>query len=220
MDFDRACRAIEEQSRRIAEMLREARDPSVHAVGEWSLNELAAHLAAMGELQERYAAGEGSPVRSIDGLADFNDERLRSYVDEELGVLADILERGTKAAVEQLRADGPDRVLPWIAGIEITAASLASVIVGELLVHGYDIARAVGLPWRIERDDALLVFDGVVELMPHYVDSQAARGLTATLELRMRRGPSRHLVFRNGGLTVEDATLARRVDCHISADPV
>ncbi|MGH2694039.1 MAG: maleylpyruvate isomerase family mycothiol-dependent enzyme [Actinomycetota bacterium] len=219
MDFDRVCSVIDELSARVAGMIRTAPDPSAPAVGEWSLEELAAHLAAMSELQRAYAAGEGSPVASFDGLAAFNEERLREYVSDGLPALADRIEAGMKQTVEELRGAGADRVVPWIAGLEITTGELAGVIVGEFLVHGHDVARAVGAPWRIDPAHANVVFEAVAPLMPRYVDEEAARGFSGVFDLRMRGGSRRHLVFENGGLTIEEPG-ARRVDCHISADPV
>jgi uncharacterized protein (TIGR03083 family) len=218
MEFDRVCGVIDELSARVAGMIRAAPDPSAPAVGEWSLKEVAAHLASMGELYRRYAAGEGSPVRSFEGIAAFNEERLRGLAAKELPSLADRIEGGMKEAVEELRGAGADRVVPWIAGLEITTGELAGFIIGEFLVHGYDVARAVGEPWRIDPAHATIVFDAAVPLMPHYVDDEAARGFSAVFDLRMRGGPRRLLVFDDGRLSVEEPD-GRRVDCRISADP-
>lgn len=218
MEFDRICSVIDELSARVAGMIRSAPDPSAPAVGEWSLKEVAAHLAGMGGLYRSYAAGEGSPVRSFEGIAAFNEERLRGHADEGLAQLADGLEGGMKETVEELRGAGGERVVPWIAGIETTTGQLAGLIVGELLVHGHDVARAVGAPWRIDPAHANAVFEAAAPILPHYVDEEAARGFSGVFDLRMRGGSRRHLVFENGHLSVEQPG-TRRVDCHISADP-
>jgi uncharacterized protein (TIGR03083 family) len=218
MEFDQICSVIDELSGRVAGMIRSAPDPSAPAVGEWRLRELAAHLAAMAGLQRSYAAGEGSPVQSFEGIAAFNEERLRGYAAEELAAQSDRIEGGMKETVEELRGAGAERVVPWIGGIEITTGDLAGVILGELLVHGHDVARAVGEPWRIDPAHANVVFDAVTPILPHYVDDEAARGFSGVFDLRMRGGSRRHLVFANGRLSIEEPG-GRPVDCHISADP-
>jgi uncharacterized protein (TIGR03083 family) len=218
MEFDRICSVIDELSARVAGMIRAAPDPSAPAVGEWSLKELAAHLAAMAGLQRSYAAGEGSPVRSFEGIAAFNEERLRGHAAEELPQLADRIEGGMKETVEELRGAGAERVVPWIGGVQITTGDLAGIILGELLVHGHDVARAAGGSWSIDPAHANVVFEAVAPLMPHYVDEDEARGFSGTFDVRMRGGPRRLLVFDDGRLSIEEPD-GRSVDCHISADP-
>jgi len=39
------------------------------------------------------------------------------------------------------------------------------VHLGELLVHGWDIASTLGQPWVIERDEANLVARGVIPVL-------------------------------------------------------
>jgi uncharacterized protein (TIGR03083 family) len=210
---------IEELVPPLASMIRSAPDPRVNAVGSWNLQELAAHLVASAEDSVRYIGGEGSPVQTIDAISGHSEERLAAYVNESLPELSDRLEINHKQLVEELRtADWSQRV-PWYAGIEVTIADLASFELGELLVHGHDIARATSSPWKVNGEAASAVFEGVVSVMPEYVHPEKARGFSATFDLSMRRGPRRHLIFENGSLTVAEPSSDRRVDCRISADP-
>jgi hypothetical protein len=51
-------------------------------------------------------------------------------------------------------------------------STLLAVELGEVLVHGHDIARASGLPWSIDRAQAAA--GGMLPLLPHLVDRERA----------------------------------------------
>jgi hypothetical protein len=51
------------------------------------------------------------------------------------------------------------------------------------------------------------------------LDAEQAAGLRATYDIRIRGGDRFHFIFNDGALTIEEPS-ARKVDCHISADPV
>jgi hypothetical protein len=51
------------------------------------------------------------------------------------------------------------------------------------------------------------------------LDAEQAAGLRATYDIRLRGGDRFYFIFNDGALTIEEPS-ARKVDCHISADPV
>ena len=55
--------------------------------------------------------------------------------------------------------------------------------------------------------------------MVHFVDQEAAKGLEAGFEIRLRGGPTQYWYIADGDLRVVD-TPELPVDCVISADPV
>jgi SCP-2 sterol transfer family protein len=91
-------------------------------------------------------------------------------------------------------------------------------------MHGYDIAKAAGRKWRIESAHAAMVvrqfFVPVLQTCEPrtFVNAEKVAGLQATYQLHLR-GRSDQFVFDDGSLRVEEPS-ARRVDCHILADPV
>lgn len=85
-------------------------------------------------------------------------------------------------------------------------------------MHGLDIARTVRAPWPIARRDALLVVDGVMAMVPSYVDPEASANVRASYELRFRGGRRYRLVVDRGSASVEPA--GEPVDCWLSIDPV
>jgi hypothetical protein len=90
---------------------------------------------------------------------------------------------------------------------------------GEALVHGYDIAQAEGLPWPIEPAHAVPTMDGLIPVMVDFVDDDAAAGLNARFEIRLRGGSRTYWYFNDGKPTIENSQM-RPVDCRISAEPV
>jgi putative sterol carrier protein len=98
---------------------------------------------------------------------------------------------------------------------------------GELLVHGHDIATASQQPWPIEPEHAALggrfLFSFLETIGPEtrksFVNADAAAGLRTTFELRVRGSRSWFVAFDDGAMSFSHAPTGP-VDCHISADPV
>jgi uncharacterized protein (TIGR03083 family) len=203
---------------RAAAVIRAARDPGARVPGlEWSVAETAAHLvhefddyAAYGQGRKKVADSDQSPSRRN---AVANTAQLREDPDRDLGSLADRLGSAVDGFLAIPARD--ERVL-LSNGVQMTWSTMTSALLGELLVHGLDVARASGQPWRIGRDEALEVIAGVVAMIPDYLDPKRAAGVEASFELRLRGGP-RHLISVAGGKAVVGSG---RGDCWISADPV
>jgi uncharacterized protein (TIGR03083 family) len=104
-------------------------------------------------------------------------------------------------------------------GGELVPADVAlGILLGELVVHGWDIARALRQPWPIDPGHVALIMDGLAPIVPGWVDPRRAHGLDATFRVRLRGQVTYVFSFRDGRLQV-DPPDARRVDANISADP-
>src|SRR5260370_423539 len=66
--------------------------------------------------------------------------------------------------------------------------TVTCLILGELLIHGRDLARALEVPWVILPDEARVVLSGLLSLLPDYLDPIAAGNLGATIDVRIRGG--------------------------------
>jgi alkyl sulfatase BDS1-like metallo-beta-lactamase superfamily hydrolase len=97
---------------------------------------------------------------------------------------------------------------------------VATTVAAEYLIHGWDIATALGQPWPISPGDARLILYGLTDLLAYSVDQEAARGFTATYELRIRGGDSFLLCFEDGHLTVDRSSPGAAADCRFSVEPV
>lgn len=199
-------------------MIRAAREPGARVPGlEWTVGETAAHVVnefrdytAYAQGRKKVAVSDQRPSRRN---AVANAAQLREDPDRDLDSLADRL----GAAVDELLAvpERDERVLVS-NGLSMTWSTMMSALLGELLVHGLDIARASRQPWRIERDEALRVIAGVMAMVPDYLDPEAAAGVETSFELRLRGGPNYLISVAGGRAEVSTGP----GDCWISADPV
>jgi uncharacterized protein (TIGR03083 family) len=214
----RLAAALAAAGSRFAAMLRRVGDPSLPAVGEWNVGETAAHCAGSASFFLSLARGRVEPER-IDEVAANNAAYLVENRERDPRILADQFAAGERALLDHVAGVDGDPLLEAFRGIPAPLSTLLAVELGEVLVHGFDIARASGLPWEMRRDEAALTIDGLAPLLPHYLRRQAAAAFRARVELRPRGGIPRVLVFADGELHLR-AIDRSPVDCHLSVDPV
>lgn len=216
---------IAELGELVAEMLRDAPDPTRSVRGsEWTVAELGAHLVDVARRNVGFSRHpQPSPLPDEgglhDGMASTNERRLREDVTErDPDKLAAMLVAENENVLEAYGPDG-ERTVFWY-DVEMTERSLAGVWLGELLVHGLDLARTVGRPWPISADQATAVFEGLAPAFPRAVDRDVARSVPGVYHLRLRgEGDHTFEVGDDGSLRVEAGT-PERADVHVSADPV
>jgi hypothetical protein len=245
LDWQQSQDALRDEVGRVTALLRSIPDPgAAPVVGQWNLTEVAVHLSqawlgipglARGDLSAFYdlvpdragMAGD-SLVRDIADLGDVTTQWVRADPERHLSLLADRIEACAKQYFADCARQSPDEVRPWlIQGSTLPLSAFTCHLLNETVVHGYDIARAAGRPWRINPAHAVLLMDRFFLPLLQGTDSRmlvnavTAAGVHATFDVRIRGG-SRfhfHFVFDDGALRVETPS-ARRVDCHLSADPV
>jgi hypothetical protein len=156
---------------------------------------------------------------ALDEVAADNAQQLASNPERDPGVLAGRFEEGIHALVSYARTMPGDRLVEPFTDVKVPLSCLLAIELDEVLVHGADIARAAGLPWRIEPAHALLTLEGLMPLMPFLLDKQRAAGVRMCVELRIRGMPRRVLTISDGVLRVQ-ASPSGPVDCRMSVDPV
>jgi hypothetical protein len=193
----------------------------------WTVSETAAHLVTLLTSSAAYASGardgaaERAALPSHGGAAERmtlgNARELDGLVERRLPVLRQLLASAVNeyaTAITGRRGSGPVET-PF--GQEDPAAMTAA-LVGEQLVHGFDLARAVGQRWSIEPDAARLALTGTAPLLPYLVNAEAIRDIGARIEFRIVGAPRFTLVLDHGRAAVEAAD--GHCDCWISAQPV
>ncbi|MGH2735734.1 MAG: maleylpyruvate isomerase N-terminal domain-containing protein, partial [Actinomycetota bacterium] len=182
--------ALDGAARRFILMLRSIEDRSPVAVGHWTIGDVGAHVAWMSEeVYPGVVAGRGTSVteaRGLDGIEEESGRYLRDNPERRPPPLAAQIERGIQEVVEGLDSLDGDPELTWHAGLRLPTTSIAAILLGELLVHGWDIERAAGRTWSIERGDALLVSAGHLPLLPHYVDPESSAEVRLAYEDNLR----------------------------------
>jgi hypothetical protein len=133
---------------------------------------------------------------------------------------ADALSSGAAAllaafsAHRDLRAQRP---APWYGPeVALPVGSLLALAVAEFLVHGYDLARAVGTDLRpsaaMAASAAAVAATVMSEMLPRMLDERSASGFTGSFEIRVRGGQRFVLRIADGQAWSEPAA-GQNVDC-------
>lgn len=156
-------RCLEEVSADLVGLLRSGIDPEVVALGEWTIRDVAAHLAGLMGVYAGFVRGEVD-----DGDSDVESAASRIARANALGVagraamsfddIVDEIESGVCSFVGELSCHDPAEAISlWQA-----RAGQPHVVAGfalmEFLVHGDDIARAAQRPWPIPTEAARAAF--------------------------------------------------------------
>ncbi|MEZ0094656.1 maleylpyruvate isomerase N-terminal domain-containing protein [Streptacidiphilus sp. EB129] len=237
---DRAAarQAVAENGERLLRLLRRS-DPGAAVDAEWRVVDVASHLAfvfrgfgeAAGGTSAQYARYVPEEQDFHKRLATVNamlvKELADTTADQQMTVAVGMVEEGIAGFLDATAELDPDAELdtPWYGpGVTRTPDTLTALALGELLVHGLDVARAAGVPWPIARAEAALVGGEVFARMLPLMLTDVGRATTVAYRVRWRGAPPQKpdLVIRLEAGTVRTGPVrpGERVDCRVSADPV
>jgi uncharacterized protein (TIGR03083 family) len=226
---------LEHASERAAQLVRHPAPLDGPVPGlEWTKAELVAHLCAICEafastlrgedFAERFGTqfvgGYGSGPTLRDAVAATNAKVVTGTSFATPAAAADALTSGAAAllaAFDSHQDLSALRPAPWYGPqVAMPVGSLLSLAVSELLVHGYDLARAAGADLRpspASAAAATAVAAAVMsEMLPRMIDERAASGFTGSFEVRVRGGDRFVLRIADGRAWSEPAD-GRNVDC-------
>lgn len=225
VDWTEARAAVEEMAARVSEVLRTARRPSAPALGVWDLTDVAAHLSHALDAVAAMAEGGGGLLEDIWALSSLTERLVEGELERDLSALAARIEASAARLISLTEAGDQSSTIAWLVqGIELPLAVLTCHALSELVVHGRDIAVAEGVRWVIPRSQAALILCGFLfpvlgGLGGMMVDRQAATGVRATYDVRVRGGCRATMRFEDGELSVTPGPHTGRADCHLSVDP-
>jgi uncharacterized protein (TIGR03083 family) len=186
---------------------------------EWTIGDLAAHMVSIVRAYTAAAAGlspVGPDVRTINE----NNARLIAETSESTASgLADALDVATADFVAGNGRLERSQPVPFYGDLTTSAGVQARLLLGDRLMHWWDLATTLGQRLSVDPEVVRLAIDGSFDALPDFVVPERAEGFTATFEFRIRGAPSRFLVFTDGVLTVR-GDAPGRVDCRITADPM
>jgi uncharacterized protein (TIGR03083 family) len=226
IDWPAARAAVAEAAPRFSDLIRSARKPDAPALGQWDVTEVAQHVSHAADVVLAVSQGGGNLLEDIWDMPALTRVMVAGEGHRPLGEIADRLDESVArllAAMEAADGAGDDAVRTWlVAGTEMPPSSLTCHVLNELTVHGWDIARAEGVRWPIERSHAAMIVDGFVYPSLHTLGgamvSDVGAGKRARFEVRLRGGTRSWLHFDDGDFSVETSPQGP-VDCHLSVDP-
>jgi Mycothiol maleylpyruvate isomerase N-terminal domain len=193
----------------------------------WSVAETAAHLVALLRQSAAFTSGarDGAAERAAlppsggigERMALGNARELDRLGERRIPVLRQLLESSVDEYATLIAGRGDGGPVETLFGPEDPAAMTAA-LVGEQLVHGFDLARTVGRRWTIDPGAARLTLTGLAPFLPYMVDAEATRRVRARIEVRIAGSPRFTLVLDHGRAAVESSD--GRCDCWIQAQPV
>jgi uncharacterized protein (TIGR03083 family) len=232
LDREAARAAIRAAAGRFTTLLRETHDIERQAAGtDWTVAETAAHVSVVLAGFSAAIAGEVqalTPEQYLDAdfptrLAAVNDATIAMVDHIDAARLADVITTGAQRFLDLAAATDPEMecATPWYGPDRTrTVDCITALVLGELTVHGHDIATGTGRPWPIPAGYAKLIVGTVCpEMSPLVVRPEAGRGAPVTYEVRLR-GDGPRYVIRVADGTAEARPAGGPVDCVISADPV
>jgi hypothetical protein len=209
--FDRGAtlRAIDTVAERLISMVLAAPDLSrrVPATPEWTVAEAFAHLVTVAPRYHEGAQQSGEWVAEVPGLAELNRRQIAGLGVPDVRELADKL-RSDLAKLAAVVTGFGDRqpLFTFHGGGKIASDKALGILLGEIVVHGHDIAMALGQPWPIDPEHVELIMQGLAPILPGWLDPKTSAGRTARYELRLRGQGVHRFAFANGRLRMNPQT--------------
>lgn len=224
VDFEIGLDLLHTAADRFTEVVRAIRRPDERAKGlEWTVGEVAAHVLQVFRYDLDNMRGVGDPYPVING--DFINSgtahgrrQLEREPERDPGKLAHLIDE----VVAEFLADaqGRDAAQPVQISSEttVTLATLIGILLGEIILHGYDIAETLGRRLEIDPEAARQAVYSTARTLALAVNEDATRDIDVRLETRVRGG-KRYVVHIDHGKAYTEPA-GGKVDVVMSAEPV
>jgi len=215
-----ARRTLHELTLRTVMLIGSITDPGIPIPdSEWTVGQAAAHLAVGAQLYAQYAQGIARPAL-IDrtDLAGSHRRKLAELTTQDTPQLGADLKLGIDTFLTAIEERGAEELLPWHEGT-LPCITMTGLLIGEQLLHGYDIAQALDTEWPIGDQPARLTVQAIRPMLPALVDREAATRINTAYELAIDGGPRVIVRFHDGTASIGPAD-ETTIDCQLSGDPV
>jgi hypothetical protein len=142
---------------------------------EWDVADTAAHLVSLcgRALGDRRRGATPADLRALNRrcIAEVGERDLRPLAER-------FVSDATTVLTEVLPALSPSATFEFHCGVQTTVVPVLGVFLGELLVHGWDIAQATDRDWTIDDGDAWCVLTAVATVAPGWVRPNLPADLT------------------------------------------
>ena len=219
--LEEARRSLATTGRRLADLVTSAPDLSRLAMGlEWNLQQVTAHMVTGTNWAAEFVKGNAQGIPTLDPavIGPVLDQMIADFPESDPAKLARLLLDAEDALLEALATQPGDRPMLH-AGVPFTMAQFASTMLGDQMLHGYEMAAAIGRPWPIDAHDAVLILDAHLPLFGAMLHAERTAGLNRAIGIELRGGPDVTARFTDGAYSVEEG-IAGDVDATMSVDPV
>ena len=213
--------AIDHVAGRLIAMVTAADDTAVRvpATPHWTVREAFAHVATVAPRYVQGARAEGEWVEHVDDLADLNARQLATFPAIDVDAVAERLRSSLAELAPLITSFGDQQpAFTFHGGQKVRADVALGILLGELVVHGHDIAEALQRPWPIDPAHVELIMLGLTPVLPGWLDRRRAGDHTARYEVRLRGQGVHRFAFSRGRLSM-DPPGPFRPDVVISARP-
>ena len=214
--------ALAGATERVAELIASIPDPlALPPDSKWTVRDVVAHLVVGVGVYTDIAQGVPSPYQSVEPTylhAEFT-RRNADIAETDPGKLSRLFVDAMEGFLDATSDSPGDTPVIFHGQNPFTVAGQAGVLLGELLLHGYDIATAIGRPWPLDPTDTQLVLAAYPPALGFILNPETTRELSAGFGIDLRGAGEMTVRFTDGVYGLEEAGAAP-VDATISADPV
>ena len=214
--------ALAGATERVAELIASIPDPQALVPDSpWTVRDFAAHLIVAGGVYTDIAQGVPAPYLSLERTylhAEFT-RRQADIAETDPTKLSRLFLDAMESFLDATSDRPGDTPVIMHGQNTYTLAGQAGILLGEELLHGYDIATTIGRPWRLDRAQTELVLAAYAPVFGWVLNPETTRGLSAGFGIELRGVGEMTVRFTDGVFGLEEAGAAP-VDATISADPV
>ncbi|MGI9084677.1 MAG: hypothetical protein ACR2FE_05220 [Aeromicrobium sp.] len=209
--------ALAAEVTRVVTLLRDTPDPPPRRSGEtWGFAELATHLSHGWMTLPQLAQGDEGPIIELVGqsaithpseMGALTEGAVASDPERDPRALADRIETAASTYLSSCVDADVDRVTQWIAVDVLPAMPVFTAhLLNETVLHGLDLARAAGRPWRVDPAHAsMALHDFLVPVIHHMpdrlVDGDRINRPRVVLEFRLHHARWLRLRLEDGRST-------------------
>ncbi|WP_308170147.1 maleylpyruvate isomerase family mycothiol-dependent enzyme [Acrocarpospora catenulata] len=202
------------------------------ATREWTVADTVAHVRSIatlytallqpGQVPHPFPRAESQiDNATVDTVAEMNELMLRQFTERDPRVLTKMLADDVDCILEVTEQADPASPIPWLGGSQVPVAGVLAHLVNELLIHGWDIARAVKARWQLPAPDAALFFElflvGLIRRQQGGLLGPQRPGRRIAVEFHSRHTTPVTFVLRDRRVTLEDT--GQGADVRLSFDP-
>jgi hypothetical protein len=223
MEYAALCSEVRQTWAAVADLLRSTPDPEQRVPGlVWNVAELGGHLVTVAQRNAHVARDEPlgwvPEATTHDALARINAAEIAALDLSEPAELASALEQYSEDALTAYGTES-ERVVRW-PQYETQVRYSVGVWLGEFLVHGLDLARALQRHWEIRGTQATAVIDGLLPILPIVVNDRVATRARGCYHVHLRAAGDYAITVDPRGVVTTARDKPSTADLHISAEPV